>query len=103
MLRTEWTSVGEQRALVHVPDEPVAALVLVDADGGACAGSCWRLPRPNGDVYLGQFVAAGGVSAESFVAPLSGLNEPTPSSFGIAPPQLASCARRELLRCAYAS
>ena len=30
MLRTEWTTVGELRALVHVPDEPVAALVLVD-------------------------------------------------------------------------
>jgi len=36
MLRTEWTSVGELRALVHVPDEPVAALVLVDGSGEGC-------------------------------------------------------------------
>jgi pimeloyl-ACP methyl ester carboxylesterase len=37
MLATEWTSVGELRALVHVPDEPVAALVLVDGSGEGCA------------------------------------------------------------------
>ena len=36
MLRTEWTTVGELRALVHVPDEPVAALVLVDGSGEGC-------------------------------------------------------------------
>jgi pimeloyl-ACP methyl ester carboxylesterase len=37
MLRTEWTTVGPLRALVHVPDEPVAALVLVDGSGeGRC-------------------------------------------------------------------
>lgn len=37
MLRTEWTSVGELRALVHVPDEPVAGVVLVDGSGeGRC-------------------------------------------------------------------
>ena len=36
MLRTEWTTVGQLRALVHVPDEPVAALVLVDGSGEGC-------------------------------------------------------------------
>lgn len=36
VLRTEWTSVGQLRALVHVPDEPVAALVLVDGSGEGC-------------------------------------------------------------------
>jgi hypothetical protein len=36
MLRTEWTTVGELRALVQVPDEPVAALVLVDGSGEGC-------------------------------------------------------------------
>jgi pimeloyl-ACP methyl ester carboxylesterase len=35
--RTEWTSVGELRALVQVPDEPVAGVVLVDGSGeGRC-------------------------------------------------------------------
>jgi|SRR5829696_6758481 len=36
MLRTEWTTVGALRALVHVPDEPVAGLVLVDGSGEGC-------------------------------------------------------------------
>ena len=37
MLRTEWTSVGPLRALLHVPDRPVAGIVLVDGSGdGEC-------------------------------------------------------------------
>jgi pimeloyl-ACP methyl ester carboxylesterase len=37
MLRTEWTSVGPLRALLHVPDRPVAGIVLVDGSGeGQC-------------------------------------------------------------------
>jgi uncharacterized protein len=37
VIRTEWTSVGPLRALVHVPERPVAAVVLVDGSGeGRC-------------------------------------------------------------------
>jgi uncharacterized protein len=37
MLTTEWTSVGELRALVWVPEEPVGGVVLVDGSGeGRC-------------------------------------------------------------------
>ena len=47
MLRTEWTTVGQLRALVHVPDEPVAALVLVDGSGeGSCAWPPGSPARP---------------------------------------------------------
>lgn len=37
MLRTEWTSVGDLRALTWVPPDPVAGVVLVDGSG---AGRC---------------------------------------------------------------
>ncbi len=37
MLRTEWTSVGDLRALTWTPDAPVGGVVLVDGSGaGAC-------------------------------------------------------------------
>ena len=37
MLRTEWTSVGELRALTWTPDDPMGGVVLVDGSG---AGRC---------------------------------------------------------------